>query len=114
MSSPCRCIYYNGTRQICDYCKAVNKGLKKENMNEVTKTFNHNKAVEAQKKYCESGENRPHFAPGSGVCWNCRQDIYAEKGSSDWRKALVPGISVEEAGSTLITGCPFCNRSYCD
>lgn len=24
------------------------------------------------------------------------------------------GISVEEAGATLVTGCPHCHRTFCD
>jgi len=63
--------------------------------------YNAIKAHEAQTKYCK-GKNYPHFAP-SQFCYACRRDIYSEG-----------GYSVEEAGESLITGCPFCMRSYCD
>lgn len=59
-------------------------------------------ACKAQYKYCED-HNVPHFAPSNGICWSCGQNIYSEK-----------GFSVEYAGKRLITGCPFCRRSYCD
>lgn len=59
-------------------------------------------AVDAQKEYCEKN-NYPHFAPSNGICWCCGKNIYS-----------VDGISVERAANNLITGCPFCHRSYCD
>lgn len=53
-------------------------------------------AIANQKKLCE--ENKyPHFAPYSGLCWSCNQQIYTLHN-----------------GKSFITGCPFCNRSYCD
>ena len=66
-------------------------------------TYDSIKARQAQKKYCEE-HNLPHFAPESGVCWRCGNNIYYGQ----------RGISVEEAGSTLITGCPHCHWSYCE
>lgn len=57
--------------------------------------------AEAQRKYCKE-KGLPHFAPGSGICFSCRQNIYEHKATR------------EMAGSSLITGCPFCLRSYCD
>lgn len=59
-------------------------------------------AKQAQDKYCLEHEI-PHFAPHNGICWNCNRNIYDDG-----------GISVEESGSRLITGCPFCHRSYVD
>lgn len=88
-------------------------------------TFNTLEAIQAQKKYCEE-KDYPHFAPTSGRCYRCNKIIYEQIG---WKiesgmKFQVPlhskelhhttGITVEEAGSTLVTGCPHCNRSYCD
>jgi len=61
------------------------------------------KAIAAQKEYCEINK-APHFAPLTGRCWNCRRNIYEGE----------RGYSVERAGSSLITGCPHCHRSYCD
>lgn len=70
-----------------------------------TRTYNSRQAAEAQKKYCS--ENKvPVFAPGEWSkyrCIRCFHDIYREG-----------GISVEEAGKKLITGCPFCNYSFCN
>jgi len=88
-------------------------------------TFNLVKAREAQAKYCKE-KDLPHFAPMSGICYRCNKNIYEQIG---WkvergRKIQVPldskelnhttGITVEKAGKELVTGCPHCNRSYCD
>ncbi|WP_146752107.1 hypothetical protein [Paenibacillus taichungensis] len=74
------------------------------------------KSIEAQKKYCED-KKAPHFAPQSGRCWNCNQNIYSS-GRSVWRGKMEEresaGISVDKAGTELVTGCPHCHRSYCD
>jgi hypothetical protein len=53
-------------------------------------------AKRAQAELCER-RRLPHFAPQSGVCWSCRQQIYEELD-----------------GTGYVTGCPFCHRSYCD
>lgn len=89
------------------------------------------KAREAQAKYCEE-HNAPHFAPYTGVCWKCKRNIFEQIG---WKWERLPngievrriqvlldspeleyttGITVEKAATSLITGCPHCNRSYCD
>lgn len=87
--------------------------------------FDVQKSITAQKQYCEE-KQAPHFAPYDGRCWNCNQNIYQpiswkyENGrkvkvsfdSPD--KSIVTGITVEKAGKELVTGCPHCNRSYCD
>ena len=39
----------------------------------------------------------PMFAPSSGYCYNCREDIVSE----NW-------------ATSLITGCPRCCRSFCN
>jgi hypothetical protein len=80
-----------------------------------------NECIEAQRKF------EPHFAPSDGVCFRCHKNIYQNIG---WRKQdlwtrtqvclddsevnYVTGIPLERASSQLITGCPHCNRSYCD
>lgn len=75
-------------------------------------TFNVIEAVKAQKVYCdESGA--PHFAPSNGVCWNCNKNIYQEY-PSKYNPNITCGISAEKAKTQLVTGCPHCNRSYCD
>lgn len=85
--------------------------------------FDPPKAIEAQKRYCEE-KQVPHFAPYNGICWNCNRNIYelhywkyenhVRKSANPDEVTLKTGISVEEAGSELVTGCPHCNRSYCD
>lgn len=55
--------------------------------------------IKAQKKYTTK-HGLPHFAPHSGKC-SCGKQIYEK-------------IDIETASSSLITGCPHCNRSYCD
>ena len=47
---------------------------------------------------------RTGFAPNDGVCWNCHRDI------CEGDKA----ITVESLGDYIITGCPYCHKSYCD
>ena len=49
-------------------------------------------------------DKRVGFAPLNGRCWNCGKDI--TKGEK--------AITVEELGDYIITGCPYCHRSYCD
>ncbi len=69
----------------------------------MSKTFDSARVIEAQKKYCEE-HGVPMFAPANGICFRCGCDIYSEFG----------GYSVEYAGVKHITGCPFCNATYCD
>ena len=84
-------------------------------------TFDRQKAIIAQRKLCEE-KGYPHFAPENGVCWRCHKNIYDEikEEGRDWRtgkpngKFYTHGISVERAAKELVTGCPHCNRSYCD
>lgn len=57
---------------------------------------------QAQKNYCNT-HDAPQFAPTSGYCFHCGNPIYGGR-----------GYSLEQAKSTLITGCPFCRKSYCD
>ena len=61
------------------------------------------KCILAQKQLCEKN-HYPRFAPNDGYCYDCRRPIYGEE----------RGIKLEEAATTLITGCPFCRKSYCD
>ena len=74
-------------------------------------TFDKIRAMEAQNKLCKE-KGWPHFAPGGGVCWRCGKNIYEK--SVNTLTGCESGISVEEAGRQLVTGCPHCNRSYCD
>lgn len=73
------------------------------------KTYDRRKAAEAQARYCE--EHGYHdFTFEYGFCPFCGMNIYDHK-PSRWGGT---GISVEEAGSRLITGCPHCNHTYVD
>lgn len=54
----------------------------------------------AQSAFCKYNKY-PHFAPSNGICWGCGKQIYEK-------------IDFSRAISDLITGCPHCNRSYCD
>jgi hypothetical protein len=56
--------------------------------------------IEAQEKYCTEN-NIPLFAPSDGECFDCDKQIYNK-------------ITLEEAGSKHITGCPYCAYSYCE
>lgn len=74
-------------------------------------TFDKYRAMEAQKKLCEEN-GWPHFAPTNGRCWRCGKNIYEK--SVNTLTGQESGISVEYAATRLVTGCPHCNRSYCD
>jgi len=77
---------------------------------ETTKqTFDISEAIKAQRKYLNK-KQFPHFAPTSGGCFNCRKNIYHQITNN----GRTTGFSVETAGSTHVTYCPHCNRSYCD
>lgn len=83
-----------------------------DNMSEKLEgTFDIDLAKVAQRKY-QDEHNSPSFAPSSGVRWKCHQNIYSK--IVDKERGWETGISVEEAGRTLVTGCPHCHRSYCD
>jgi len=56
--------------------------------------------IEAQAKYCRK-VRAPMFAPEDGHCYACGRQIYDR-------------YTVQQAGEHLITGCPYCNRSYCE
>lgn len=83
--------------------------------------YNKQKAMEAQAKLCKE-KGYPHFAPErTGRCYSCKREIYEpiEHDRKDWKTGEVvgkytTGITVEKASTELITGCPHCNRSYCD
>jgi len=64
-------------------------------------TYDVERARAAQAAYVSKFDTVPHFAPKSGVCFCCSKQIYKR-------------ISVEKASTELITGCPWCSRSYCD
>lgn len=97
------------------------------------RTMDAEKAIKAQRDYLielsktdktwmrDSFAKGQGFAPSSGICYNCRKQIYAdvEVSRRNWNngqieKVVSHGISVERAGSELTTGCPHCHRSFVD
>jgi hypothetical protein len=79
-------------------------------MQEQSIDFSPPAAVKAQQAYCDAN-NLPCFAPS--VCFACGRPIYAlepEAKTPEQARA----ISVNQAGQTLITSCPFCNTSFVD
>ena len=71
--------------------------------------YNITKSTSAQNQL--QGENGyPDFAPSNGICYKCRRNIYEQSN----HKGHVTGVTVEQAATDLITGCPHCNISYCD
>lgn len=75
--------------------------------------YNVSEAIAAQDKYCET-HYLPHFAPHDGYCFACGHQIYDGEMVNAGTRQYHTGISVESAGSTLVTGCPHCLRSYVD
>jgi ERCC4-type nuclease len=53
-------------------------------------------ALERQRALC-AGSGMPLFVPADGRCPSCRRQVFER-----------------EDGRRLVTGCPFCQRSYCD
>lgn len=97
------------------------------------KTINPTEAIKAQRDYLialsktnntwmrNSFAKGRGFAPTSGICYNCREQIYdnVEMKRRNYRtgameKFISEGISVERASKELITGCPHCHRSFVD
>jgi hypothetical protein len=76
--------------------------------------FNVEKSIALQKKLCET-RGLPHFAPRNGRCFKCFEQNYEQKERTGWNgRKYNTGISTESAGTTLVTGCPHCNKSFCD
>lgn len=94
-----------------DKVKTIVGKVATESKEKPNEHFSVSDSMAAQKRYCKE-KIYPHFAPVSGICWKCNQQIYAEGKNRSGN--LSKGISVEKAGSELITGCPHCNWSYCD
>ncbi len=45
----------------------------------MAETYDISRATKVQEKYCAE-KGYPHFAPQSGKCFSCGQNIYSEKG----------------------------------
>ena len=56
----------------------------------------------------------PMFAPPGGKCYSCGKDIYEPKVEKEGDTTYISGYSVGLARSEHITGCPHCNKSFCD
>lgn len=82
----------------------------------MAKTYDIQAACKAQREYViEWAKQHPKdmfsnsfskgsaFAPSHGYCYRCNKNIYSEG-----------GISVEQASTSFVTGCPFCHISYVD
>lgn len=82
-----------------------------------------NASVKAQAEYQER-TGSPDFPPKSGRCWNCKRNIYEpyhwrveygqKKPCNEEESIFTTGVTTEKASNSLVTGCPHCNRSYCD
>lgn len=71
--------------------------------------YNTKLAIEAQSQYCANNE-LPNFSPAlDGLCYRCGRNIYERLEHKD---GSISGITVEQAGKTLITGCPHCHFSF--
>ena len=80
-------------------------------MSEQEKVFNVN---ESKKNQVKVWETSPEFAPASGICWGCKEQIYSPiKRKNMTGHEYTTGIDIEQS-KRLITGCPHCNKSYCD
>lgn len=108
-----------------DRAKTIIGKVKEEKPAEPVKEFDAVKAAAAQADYWKR-TGAPDFAPHDGRCWKCHRNIYEQIGwkVENGRRTQVSldspelhhttGIDVDEAGKALVTGCPHCNRSYCD
>ena len=56
--------------------------------------------VKAQRRYCKE-HNLDFLICPDGYCFHCDKFLFEK-------------ITLEEAGSKHITGCCFCNTSYCE
>lgn len=103
----------NERNRFCIECGArIRKGLqtghycyrcyKKQRRQQPMKgmEYDADKAAQAQVEYCDRNELHC-YAPRDGYCWHCNENIYKL-------------ISVEDAGKTLITSCPYCHSTFVD
>lgn len=71
--------------------------------------FDVEKSIKSQDEYCKDNSVML-FAPYDGECFYCGRQIYEARDLGD----EIRGYTTKEASETLITGCPFCHRSYVD
>lgn len=88
----------------------------------MAETFNISNGIEAQKMFCEENGHEI-YVPEDGVCHNCNRNIFQKfywKGNDNKKTSVdsqeeadfSTGISVEEARTQIITGCPHCYTSF--
>lgn len=74
-------------------------------------------AMRKNEEYCRE-KQITSLAPRNGICFRCRCNIYEAKTAIEnifgEEKEVTTGITVEEASSRDITGCPHCHASFCD
>lgn len=58
-------------------------------------------AIKEQKEFCKAND-KPHFAPIDGRCFNCGANVYKNGSVEGWD------------GKSLVTGCRHCHYSFCD
>ena len=63
----------------------------------------------AQEEYCVENEV-PMFAPYSGICHRCCENIYLNHKRNDGSESA--GYTPKESRRTHITSCPHCNASF--
>ena len=79
----------------------------------MAKTYNAVEAAKAQERYCNEHEISV-FSPTNGWCSSCGRNIFEPYTVQHGSETIQLGITVEEAGKRLITGCPHCNHTFCD
>jgi hypothetical protein len=77
------------------------------------KIYNIKTALEKQKEY-QVKYNCPDFLPTNGKCWKCGKNVFDKIEQNYNGHIFFTGIDVEKAEKQLFTGCPHCNKSYCD
>lgn len=58
--------------------------------------------IKNQERFCIE-HKAPNFMPMNGICYNCGRDIT--------QRLIEQGHTGDDE---LVTGCPYCCRSYCD
>lgn len=72
--------------------------------------YNIIKAAQAQEDFCAS-KSTLNFVK-FGHCFSCGNNVFAQVFHPNRKFNQYTGVTVEEAGTALITGCPHCNRSF--
>ena len=81
-------------------------------MEKENKTYDTTEAIKAQTQYCDE-RLVPLFIPSNGWCDTCGRNIF-EPYTYRGREDRTFGITVEEAATRHITGCPHCGKTFVD